>query len=139
MNGPRDRKRTICLVVMGMESHDVRMNGHSYMRAIHTYIMGFHTHQNQAYCTFTVMRAIHTYVIPVLGFSGMDYSTLKSFPPLLHFVCLFCTLCAASPLFVVRSCVLPFGPFSDQRHDVQVRFVLSGDWMFEHPMRAFME
>ena len=42
------------------------------------YIMGFHTHQNQTYRTFTVMRAIHGYVIPVLGFSGMDYSTLKS-------------------------------------------------------------
>ena len=105
--------------------------GHSYMRAIHTYIMGFHTHQNQTYCTFTVMRAIHAYVIPVLGFSGMDYSTLKSFPSLLHFVCRFTAL--------FRSCVLPFGPLTDHCYDVQVRFVLLGDCMFKHPMRAFME
>ena len=51
---------------------------------------------------------------------------------------IFCTLCFRfTALF--RSCVLAFGPLSDHRYDVQVRFVLSGDCMFEHPMQAFME
>ena len=68
-------------------------DGHSYVRAIHTYIMGFHTHQNQTYCTFTVMRAIQAYVIPVYFSAGWIIQRWNHF----HF---FCTLCAASPLFL---------------------------------------
>ena len=40
---------------------------------------------------------------------------------------------------VFRSRVLAFGLWLDQRYDVQVRFVLSGNFIFEYPMWSFME
>ena len=95
--------------------------------------MEFHIHQNQVYViywpeSYVFLRTRFRFWVSA-GWIIQRWN---------HFH-LSCTWCAASPVFVFRSRVLTFGPWSDQRYDVQVRFVISGNWMFDYPMQAFME
>ena len=98
-----------------------------------TYAMEFHIHQNQA--DVIHQPESHVFLRTRIWF----WVSLGWIIQLWNRIHLSCTRCAASPLFVFRPRVLPFEPWSDQRYDVQIRFVLSVSLMFEYPMRAFME